>query len=293
MKNKTYKSLFSSLSKGVMSILGGFVLVSCGIQSGYTETDGIYYDPNVDKIEQKIAWQEPEFPTYENGIIDQSQKVQKQQNQKYNGKNWGNNQSISNSDWGTYVGTQNNYYYDSSTWGYPYHYNNFYSPYYFGYYNSYFGNYFSGWNLGFSWGNPWRYSYYHPYNYGFYNNWGYYPYYNNYYDPYYSPYYNGYYGYSPYYYTPKRYYYPTRNYRRSDADNVYRGQSRSNSNWGNSNRYNNRHYPNNNGFERTSNWENSNQMNSNRSSYPQHNSSWGSGSSSGGFNKTSSWGKHN
>ena len=39
----------------------GLFLVSCGIQSGYTETDGIYYDPATDKIERKLAWQEPDY----------------------------------------------------------------------------------------------------------------------------------------------------------------------------------------------------------------------------------------
>lgn len=220
MKNLIYKNYLAPyLSKGVMAILGGITLISCGaMMDGYTETDGIYYDPNTDKIEQKIAWQEPQQEVYnhETGIIGQSQKVQKQQNERYNNKNWGNNQQISTSDWGTYTGTYDTYQYD--TWGYPY-YNSFYSPYYFGSYNSYFGNYFS-WSMSYNWGYPWGYSYYSPYHYGYYNYWGgmYNPWYG-----YYSPYYRGYYGYrgyrQPYYYNN----YPTyRNrvtYRRSGVNN--------------------------------------------------------------------------
>ena len=235
MKDYAYKNLFSSLlTKGGMAILSSLALISCGIQSGYTETDGIYYDPKSDKIEQRIAWQstryEDDYYRHEESIIGQSQKNQKQQNEKYNNKNWGNNQKIkTSSDWGVYTGTQNNYYYDSySVWGSPY---SFYSPYYFGYYNSYFGNYYSGWNLGFSWGNPWAYynSYYwnaNPY-------WGYSGYYSPwYYNPFYSPYYGGYYD---YYYYPNYYergYYPARNYRKSSADQTFRGNN-SNNSWGN------------------------------------------------------------
>jgi len=55
MKDYTYKNLFSSLlTKEGMAILSSLALISCGIQSGYTETDGIYYDPKSDKIEQRI-----------------------------------------------------------------------------------------------------------------------------------------------------------------------------------------------------------------------------------------------
>lgn len=219
MKNSIYKT---RLSKGMMTILGSMALISCGaMMEGYTETDGIYYDPNSDKIEQKIAWQEPqrerEYYDYDGGIIGQSQKTEKQQNERFNNQNWGNNQQISSSDWGVYTGTQNNYHYDNYSWNYPY-YNNFYSPYYFGYYNSYFGNFYS-WNMNYTWGNPWwGHSYYNPYHLGYYNYWGM----NNYwhYDPFYSPYYHRrYYGYrrpyyNNYYTTPSR-----THYRRSGVNN--------------------------------------------------------------------------
>ena len=294
MKDYTYKNLFSSLlTKGGMAILSSLALISCGIQSGYTETDGIYYDPKSDKIEQRIAWQntryEDDYYRHEESIIGQSQKNQKQQNEKYNNKNWGNNQKIkTSSDWGVYTGTQNNYYYDSySIWGNPY---NFYSPYYFGYYNSYFGNYYSGWNLGFSWGNPWAYynSYYwnaNPY-------WGYSGYYNPwYYNPFYSPYYGGYYD---YYYYPNYYergYYPAKNYRKSSADQTFRGNN-SNNSWGNnsSSTYNNRGFERNSSWGRNDNFESNNTWRNNTPTPPPTTNSFPNDGSRGSFGRQPSWG---
>ena len=294
MKDYTYKNLFSSLlTKGGMAILSSLALISCGIQSGYTETDGIYYDPKSDKIEQRIAWQntryEDDYYRHEESIIGQSQKNQKQQNEKYNNKNWGNNQKIkTSSDWGVYTGTQNNYYYDSySVWGSPY---SFYSPYYFGYYNSYFGTYYSGWNLGFSWGNPWAYynSYYwnaNPY-------WGYSGYYSPwYYNPFYSPYYGGYYD---YYYYPNYYergYYPARNYRKSSADQTFRGNN-SNNSWGNnsSSTYNDRGFERNSSWGRNDNFESNNTWRNNTPTPPPTTNSFPNDGSRGSFGRQPSWG---
>lgn len=294
MKDYTYKNLFSSLlTKGGVAILSSLALISCGIQSGYTETDGIYYDPKSDKIEQRIAWQntryEDDYYRHEESIIGQSQKNQKQQNEKYNNKNWGNNQKIkTSSDWGVYTGTQNNYYYDSySVWGSPY---SFYSPYYFGYYNSYFGNYYSGWNLGFSWGNPWAYynSYYwnaNPY-------WGYSGYYSPwYYNPFYSPYYGGYYD---YYYYPNYYergYYPARNYRKSSADQTFRGNN-SNNSWGNnsSSTYNDRGFERNSSWGRNDNFESNNTWRNNTPTPPPTTNSFPNDGSRGSFGRQPSWG---
>ena len=294
MKDYTYKNLFSSLlTKGGMAILSSLALISCGIQSGYTETDGIYYDPKSDKIEQRIAWQntryEDDYYRHVESIIGQSQKNQKQQNEKYNNKNWGNNQKIkTSSDWGVYTGTQNNYYYDSySVWGNPY---NFHSPYYFGYYNSYFGNYYSGWNLGFSWGNPWAYynSYYwnaNPY-------WGYSGYYSPwYYNPFYSPYYGGYYD---YYYYPNYYergYYPARNYRKSSADQTFRGNN-SNNSWGNnsSSTYNDRGFERNSSWGRNDNFESNNTWRNNTPTPPPTTNSFPNDGSRGSFGRQPSWG---
>ena len=294
MKDYTYKNLFSSLlTKGGMAILSSLALISCGIQSGYTETDGIYYDPKSDKIEQRIAWQstryEDDYYRHEESIIGQSQKNQKQQNEKYNNKNWGNNQKIkTSSDWGVYTGTQNNYYYDNySVWGSPY---SFYSPYYFGYYNSYFGNYYSGWNLGFSWGNPWAYynSYYwnaNPY-------WGYSGYYSPwYYNPFYSPYYGGYYD---YYYYPNYYergYYPAKNYRKSSVDQTFRGNN-SNNSWGNnsSSTYNDRGFERNSSWGRNDNFKSNNTWRNNTPTPPPTTNSFPNDGSRGSFGRQPSWG---
>lgn len=303
MKNTIHNNFLISLfSKSAFVILGGIILISCGAQmEGYTETDGIYYDPKTDKIEQKIAWQEPrrerEYYNHEESIIGQAQKNQKEQNQKYNNKNWGNNTKIktSSSDWGTYTGVQNNYYYNNYlSWSNPY-YNDFYSPYYFGYYNSYFGNYWnSGFNLGFSWGIPYYYSYYNPYwgysgYYNYYNPWSY----SNYYYPSYYYRYNNYY--HPYYHQS---HYPVKNYRRTSPDTVYRGSNRNSSH----------NYPNNSGFNRNSNW--GNRSNSTINSTPiqrQNPNTWNhstspsnggfrtsgnNGSSNGGFGRQSNWGNN-
>ena len=57
MKNSTYKNLLEIFkSKGILAVSGGLLLVSCGAQmGGYTETDGVYYDPNKDVIPEGIV----------------------------------------------------------------------------------------------------------------------------------------------------------------------------------------------------------------------------------------------
>lgn len=305
MRNKVpLSSLAKILSRGTTAILGGIALVSCGIQTGYTETDGIYYDPNTDKIEQRLAWQEPQEQRPMGSIIEQSQKTEQQQKEKYNQKGWGNQQKIAPSDWGNYVGTQHNYYYNTPSWGHSY-YDSFYSPYYFGQYNSYFGNFYS-WNMGYTWGSPWRhYRHYTPYHWD-YNNYYHSPYYG-YYGSYYSPYYGGYYGnyYHPYYgshygnYPYYGNYYRVVERRRSTPDNISRGGQ--NSSWGNAQPT---QRSNNEGFSRQSNWgrhpERQQNSQTQRSSNHQQNTYQPSNSggfrnngnhgSTGGFGRESSWG---
>ena len=60
MKNSTYKNLLEIFkSKGVLAVSGGLLLISCGAQmGGYTETDGIYYDPNKDVIPVGVTMQD-------------------------------------------------------------------------------------------------------------------------------------------------------------------------------------------------------------------------------------------
>lgn len=299
MKNNIKCNFFSPfLNKSLLTILGGLALASCGsVPEGYTEADGIYYDPSVDKLERITMRETPnqvgeryEYHTESESskIIEQAVRNQEQQAEKY--KNWGGEkQNISSSsDWGTYTGTQNNYY-NNYSWGYPYYYNGVIpSPYFFGGYNSYFGSRYNyGWSLGFSWGSPY---YYNPYGYGYYNPW----YYNNYYSPYYYSPYNYYPPYRGRYYEPYyRYNTPQRNYRRSDEDPIYRGRVESNRNYNNTNRsnnYNNRGYNwGGQSTERDNSWRNSpsnignRDSNWNRNQQPtQRDNSWRNSSSDNG-----------
>ena len=51
MKKITYKKLFNSLkSRGLLTVVGGLLMMSCVPQMGYSETDGVYYDPNRDTL---------------------------------------------------------------------------------------------------------------------------------------------------------------------------------------------------------------------------------------------------
>lgn len=243
MKNSTYKNLSEILrTKGVLGVAAGLLLVSCGSQmGGYTETDGVYYDPNKDVIPEGIVMPEPnqvnEVYAYESdsaSIIEQNQQNQAAQKNKY--QTWNGTES----DWGTYAGTEQNIYYNNyNTWGW--------NPY--GYYSPYYG-WGNGWNIGIGFG--WN-------NWGW-NNWGWNPYWDpyfgyggyGYYNPrygYYSPYYGGYYGYNPYYYGG--YYYPRNNYKRSGADAITRGNGFQNSNNRSFNNRMNTNNSNNSGFRTT------------------------------------------
>jgi len=273
MKNSTYKNLSEILrTKVVLGVAAGLLLVSCGSQmGGYTETDGVYYDPNKDVIPEGIVMPEPnqvdEVYSYESdsaSIIEQNQQNQAAQKNKY--QTWNGTES----DWGTYAGTEQNIYYNNyNTWGW--------NPY--GYYSPYYG-WGNGWNIGIGFG--WN-------NWGW-NNWGWNPYWDpyfgyggyGYYHPwygYYSPYYGGYYGYNPYYYGG--YYYPRNNYKRSGADAINRGNNTNNSGFNTGNR---------NGFERNS--SNQNSVNNNgfrRSGFgtPNNNNS-SNQQQNGGFRRTES-----
>ena len=92
MKNSTYKNLSEILrTKVVLGVAAGLLLVSCGSQmGGYTETDGVYYDPNKDVIPEGIVMPEPnqvdEVYAYDSdsaSIIEQNQQNQAAQKNKY------------------------------------------------------------------------------------------------------------------------------------------------------------------------------------------------------------------
>lgn len=180
MEKITYKKLLNSLtSKAILGVSAGLLLVSCGAQmGGYSETDGVYYDPNNDTLPQGAVMNGG------NQIGDYYDYQAKENENKYlNSDNresqW---QESQDSDWGNYTGTSTYY----SDYGSPF---GFYSG--FGYGMSF------GWGYG-GFGSPFGYGF-DPY-FGYYNPWGYSPFgYNSFfgYNPYFG--YSPYYGYNPYY----------------------------------------------------------------------------------------------
>lgn len=185
MKKFTYKNLIDILkTKSVLMVAGSLLLVSCGTQmGGYTETDGVYYDPNKDTIPEGVITNE--INRVGNDYVYEDYQTPNDYN------------DVLNSDWGLYSGTDYNYYNDS--WNYPYGFG--YSPW----------GWNSGFGIGLSWGSPWGGFGYNPYW-----DFGFNPYYGFGYGSYWGYYgYNPYFGYNPYYgygYTS-----PFR-YKRSGAD---------------------------------------------------------------------------
>lgn len=210
MKKFTYKNLLEMLkSKAVLAVSGALVLTSCTIQTGgYSETDGVYYDPNRDTLPEGVVMNSGnQVGDYYDYTATDNQNVylnSDNRNQKW--------QDSQNSDWGNFTGTETYY---SDNWGYyPYGYYNGFS---FGFgYGGAFGGYYSPWGFGY---NPW-YGYYSPW-YGYYSPW--YGYYN--------PYYYGYNYYSPYgYYSPYNYGYNAVPYKRRGAEGMSIGNVNRNSN---------------------------------------------------------------
>ena len=211
MKKFTYKTLSELLkSKAVLAVAGGLLLMSCGSQmGGYSETDGVYYDPNRDTLPEGTVMNSGNRigEYYDYKATDDQNKYLNAENRN---ESWKNDP---NSDWGNYAGTDTFY---NDTWGYPY-----------GMYSGF------GWGMNFGFGAPWGYG-------GFYNPWGfgYNPWYGHYspwfghYNPYYG-YYNPYYGYNPYgYYSPYGYgsgynsYNGGFTYKRSGTDGSFRNSQR-------------------------------------------------------------------
>lgn len=110
MKRNIHKKIFETLkSKGILTVSAALVLVSCGIQSGaYTETDGVYYDPNKDTLPEGAVMNSGnkvgEYYDYQNTGYE-SQTQEEIVYDRY--KNWdGNmNSDVNNqdSDWGNYT----------------------------------------------------------------------------------------------------------------------------------------------------------------------------------------------
>jgi len=200
MKKNIHKKIFETLkSKGVLAVSTALLMMSCAIQPGtYSETDGVYYDPNRDTLPQGVDmygggnrvgqyydYQNTEYvePTQQEIVYD-----------RY--KNWGSNsdeiQTVS-SDWGSYAGSETNYY----DWGWNYYPYGMYSGFGWGW----GGGFGFGWNS-WGWGSQWGWYGYNPYWYG---SWGYpWGWYGG-----YNPYW---YGYNPYWYGGYGYNYPRNSY---------------------------------------------------------------------------------
>ncbi len=174
-------------SKGLLMIAGGLMAVSCGTAaSGYSETDGVYFDPNKDTIPQTEVYARGNQVGEEYNYQDSTYVDAAKYGRKGYYENWNKKNATTTSDWGTYAGTQTVY----NSWGSPFA--GYYAPYYgFG------SSFWMGFGIGnsFGWDSPFGYNSY-------------------FYDGFYSPFYSGFYGYSPYsyygMYSP--YYYPYYNY---------------------------------------------------------------------------------
>ncbi|WES97831.1 prolyl-tRNA synthetase [Chryseobacterium arthrosphaerae] len=219
MKRNIHKNLLGLLkSKGVLAISGGLLLVSCGAQmGGYSETDGVYYDPNKDTLPEGVIINDSgnrvgEYYDYyqDSNVIQNAEANSREQQNRYNewsgtNPNWGSN--ATDSDWGMYAGSQTNYYDNSWGWGSPWGWYGGYSPYW-------------GWNRGWGWGGSLSWGWGGSFGWGWGGSfgwgspyWGYSPYWGGYYDPFWGGYYGSPWGYGGYW--GGGYYAPV--YRRSGA----------------------------------------------------------------------------
>ena len=173
MKNINNKSLMNFIkSKGLILVASSFLLTSCVIYTGgYSETDGVYYDPNKDSLPlgayPSNNNQVDNYYNYQDtypSIYDNNQQNLQDQQGRY---------ALSNdSDWGSFTGTETNYTSFNNWgwggmgmgmgfgwgggfggWGYPGWGMGWNSP-----FNSW------GWGMGFGWG--WGNSFYSPWGWG-------------------------------------------------------------------------------------------------------------------------------
>lgn len=209
MKRNIHKKVLGMLpvKAAVMALSASLLLTSCVVYTGgYSETDGVYYDPNKDTLPQGYGNysgnQVGEYYDYEEaGIIEKNKHNQAESENRYYGSNWQNDSKSTSSDFGTYSGAET-YYTDNGYWDMG-----FYRPWgglYGGYYG--WGMPYYGWNLG--WGSNWGWNMGFGWNWGW-NNWSWGSpwygggYYSPWYGGYYSPWYGGYYT-RPYAYLPSR-----------------------------------------------------------------------------------------
>ncbi len=237
MERNLTKNLLSTLTSkvAVMAFSASMLLTSCVVYTGgYSETDGVYYDPNTDTLPTGYGVTQSgnevgEYYDYQDtSIIQNNNQVQAEKNKRLRASN------NSESDWGNLTGNEINYtdWGFNNYWGYggmysPWYGGGFYSPWnnYWGYGMGYYGsmwNWGSSWSIG--WGRPWGW------NMGM--NWGWgSPWYGGYYSPWNWGYGMGYYG----YYRPHHYYntYPSRP---SGHNNGMINNSNVNGRYGNTNR---------------------------------------------------------
>ncbi len=180
MKKNIHKKLFGIMKPSVFlsAFSASLMLMSCMVQTGgYSETDGVYYNPNTDTLPagygiNNSGNQVGNYYDYQNADSYPQYSV----DSTYNG--WQNTGITS--DWGTFSGSETNYYgWDSPWYGY---------------------GYYPGFSMGWRWGgSPWGWN--SGWNFGF--NWGWgSPWYGGYYDPFWGSWYNPWYSgiYYPYYY---------------------------------------------------------------------------------------------
>lgn len=204
MEKNIYSLLTNTLGlKSFLLVSTGLILASCGTQmNGYTETDGVYYNPETDVIPEAVVAHQGNiidevYDYNENGIIEQSKRNEQLKNDRYN--SW---TQKNDSDWGEYAGSEVDY---NSSWDSPYglfspfgmNRYSFYSP--FGYhgYNPFYDFMFPSFGMYYNY-NPYYFGY-SPYSYYGYNPYGYYG--------------NSYYG-NPYYYARPY------NYKRSGSEGL-------------------------------------------------------------------------
>jgi len=184
MKNINITRLSNLIkSKALILIASSSLLSSCVIYTGgYSETDGVYYDPNKDslpagtystghnQVDNYYNYQDTYPSIYDNN----QQNIQDQQNRYA---------LTTDSDWGAYTGSETNYT-SFNNWGYGvmgFGWGGFGGWGYPGYgvygWNSPFNSF--GWGLGFGWGNsfysPWGWGggFYDPFwGYGYGGGWG-------------------------------------------------------------------------------------------------------------------------
>lgn len=202
MKNNIFKQGIEILkSNMILGISSALLLTSCVIQPGaYSETDGVYYDPNRDTLPEGVAMNQGnrvgQYYDYQNNnypSTDQNDIVYDRYKDWTPTNNTSTNDSYG-SDWGYYSGSETNYtdWGWNNWWGYPYYGYGWGNPYsFYGWGYPYYGWGYPRWSIGFGFG--WGYG-------GWYDPWSWYG----------SPY--GYYG----YYRPSWNY-----YRNSHSYNTY------------------------------------------------------------------------